>query len=373
MISKDEQVRAAIADQAGEWFVANDEEQLNAQDSATLAAWLKTSPVHIEEFLGVSVISRDLRELGTDSEFSLDAVLASARPENDTPVRALWPHVLAPASGPSSRSWLTAAVAMAALALFSVGLFWSWNNGMFAPVSLPAGSTAHRYETHHGEQQTVRLADGSVLHLNTDSAVSIRYDKAERFVVLASGEVDFEVAHDPNRAFRVSAGSAEVVAIGTIFDVRLESGSTVVSVVEGRVIVGQSPKSGKPGARSSEGLTLLTLQLAANQQIRVTEGTWSPLPVAIDAQHATAWVHRQIVFDREPLERVAAEFSRYSAKPIEIITPALRNLQISGVFSTDDTAAFIAFLRSLQDVRVEVSATRIRVSQRAAAAPPDHT
>jgi transmembrane sensor len=373
MISKDDQVRAAIADQAGEWFVANDAEPLNAQDSAALADWLKTSPVHIEEFLGVSVVSRDLRELGKDSEFSLDAILASVRAETDTPVGTLWPRVFARPRSILSRRWLTAAVAMAALALFSVGLFWSWNKGLWAPVPVSADSAAQHYETRHGEQRTVRLADDSVLHLNTDSAVSIRYGKTERFVLLTRGEAEFEVVHDPNRAFRVSAGSTEVVAIGTMFDVRLEPGSTVVIVVGGRVIVGQSPMSGKPGTRPSEELMPVTLQLGANQQIRVTEGAWDPVPMAIDAQHATAWLRRQIVFDQEPLERVAAEFSRYSPKPIEIVTLTLRDLQISGVFSTDDTAAFIAFLRSLKGVRVEVSATRIRVSQKAAVAPPDNT
>ncbi len=61
MNSNEEKIRAAIAEQAGEWFVANDEGPLDARDSAALAAWLKTSPVHIEEFLGVSVIARDLQ------------------------------------------------------------------------------------------------------------------------------------------------------------------------------------------------------------------------------------------------------------------------------------------------------------------------
>ena len=95
----------------------------------------------------------------------------------------------------------------------------------------------------------------------------------------------------------------------------------------------------------------------------MTEGEWPATPVAVDAQSATAWLRREIVFDHEPLERVAAEYNRYSPKPIEIATPALRNLQISGVFATDDTDAFIAFLRSLKGVRVEVTPTRIRVSR----------
>ena len=64
-------------------------------------------------------------------------------------------------------------------------------------------------------------------------------------------------------------------------------------------------------------------QLSADQQIRVTAAEGPATPVAIDAQRATAWLHRQIAFDHEPLELVAAEYNRYTSKPIEIATPAL--------------------------------------------------
>jgi transmembrane sensor len=105
------------------------------------------------------------------------------------------------------------------------------------------------------------------------------------------------------------------------------------------------------------------VQLKADQQLRVAEGNWPATPVAVDSQHTTAWLHRKIVFEQQPLERVASEFNRYAAKPIEIVTPALRDLEISGVFAIDDSEAFIAFLRSLDGVHVEVTATRILVSQ----------
>jgi transmembrane sensor len=354
MNSNDEQIRAAIAEQAGEWFVANDEERLDEGDSAALAAWLKTSPVHVEEFLGVSAIARDLKEARTDPEFTLEAVLARARAEDDTPVQPLRSRVIEAARGRTSARWLTAAVAMAACAVLSLGLLLTRNVRPIQHPSAPDGMTALHFETRHGEQLTRRLADNSVVHLNTDSAVTIRYSKTERLVMLTSGQADFDVAHEPDRAFRVFAGSAEVVDLGTKFDVRLEHDSTVVTVVEGRVAVGPS--------NSSQNHSPRFVQLSADQQIRMSEGEWPAVPVAVDAQRTTAWLHRQIVFDHEPLEHVAAEYNRYTSKPIEIATPALRNLQISGVFATDDPEAFIAFLRSLKGVRVEVTPTRIRVS-----------
>jgi transmembrane sensor len=181
--------------------------------------------------------------------------------------------------------------------------------------------------------------------------------------MLTSGQADFDVAHDPDRAFRVIAGSAEVVDLGTKFDVRLQHDSTVVTVIEGRVAVAPSPTTEELGTGSNQSHARRVVQLGANQQISVTEGEWPVTPVAVDAERTTAWLRHEIVFDHEPLERVAAEYNRYTAKPIEIATPALRNLQISGVFATDDTEAFIAFLRSLKGVRVEVTETRIRVSR----------
>jgi transmembrane sensor len=193
-----------------------------------------------------------------------------------------------------------------------------------------------------------------VLHLNTDSAVSVRYSKSERLLTLMSGQAEIEVNHEANRAFRVHTRSADIIDIGTQFDVRLERGSTVVTVVEGRVAVGPQNSSPNYAVRS--------IALTANQQLRVAEGEWPATPVAVDAERTTSWLHRQIAFDHEPLERVAAEYNRYISKPIEIATPALRTLRISGVFATDDSDAFIAFLRSLKGVRVEVTETRILVS-----------
>ena len=353
MISNEEKIRAAIAEQAGEWFVANDEGPLDAQDSEALAAWLKTSPLHIEEFLGVSAIARDLKEARTDSEYSLEAVLARARAVDDTPVQALWPRVIEAVTGRTSGRWLPAAMAMAACAVLGLGLLLRLNVRPMQHAPAPDVITELHFETRHGEQLTRRLADDSVVRLNTDSAVTIRYGKTERLVMLGYGQANFEIAHEPDRAFRVIAGSAEVVDIGTKFDVRLENDSTVVTVVEGRVVVGAS--------NSRQNRSPRFVELNADQQVRVTAGTVPTIPLAVDAQRITAWLHQQIIFDHEPLEHVAAEYNRYTSKPIEIATPALRSLQISGVFATDDPEAFIAFLRSLKGVRVEVTETRTRV------------
>jgi len=363
MNSSERQVHAAIAEQAAEWFVANDEQPLDPRDSGALAVWLKTSPVHIEEFLGVSAIARDLREARTDPGYSLEAILARARAEGESTVQALGSHDGFAIRARPSRLWLGGAVAMAASVVLSIGLFSWWNVRRAAQPPVAEDITELRFETRHGEQLSRRLADNSVVHLNTDSAVTIRYGKTERFIRLTAGQADFEVAHESGRTFRVLAGAAEVVDIGTNFDVRLGQNSTVVTVVEGKVEVGASPARETLGTNARQPQAARFVELAAGQQVSVAEGEWPAVPIAVDVQSTTAWLRQEIVFDHEPLERVAAEYNRYTAKPIEIETPALRSMQVSGVFSTDDPDAFIAFLRSLRGVRVEVTPTRISVSR----------
>src|ERR1700722_15198903 len=120
MNADDKRIRAAIAEQAGEWFVANEEGPMDARDSAALAAWLMTSPVHIGEFLGVSVVARDLKDARTDPEYSLEAVLARASAEEARRVQRLRPRLIEAVREVLSGRWFPAAAAMTVV--LSLGL-----------------------------------------------------------------------------------------------------------------------------------------------------------------------------------------------------------------------------------------------------------
>lgn len=350
----EDKIRAMVAEQAGEWFVANDDGPLDTREASALVDWFKASPVHIEEFLGVAAVARDLRLAQGNPEYSVEAIVARARDESGHVTESPWPRLVDAVGAGRPRRWFPAALAMACTLVFAVVLaLWTLRPGGRPAPAEPG--TAYQFATRHGEQLTRRLPDGSMLHLDTDSSLSIRYGKGGRSAVLSSGQVAFNVVHDPQRPFTVRAGGAEVVDLGTSFDVRLDGSSTVVTVMQGQVAV--RPTTQRPGATGE------FVELHANEQLRVVKGTWPVTPQAVDAERATAWLHRQIAFDHQPLEQVAAEFNRYTATPIEIVDPTLRQMQISGVFATDDTNGFVAFLRSLDGVRVDVTGTSIRVTR----------
>jgi transmembrane sensor len=341
--------------EAAEWFLANREE-LDSRQREDFTRWLRASPQHMEEYLAVSVIAVELSSICVDDR-PVEEIERSARGESDSGrVTVLRPPQ--PRRSVKPR-WLAIAATVLVVAGGAVAVLQMRNPP--TAVTMSAAAPVLRLETRHGEQLDRRLDDGSVVHLNTDSAVTIRYEKLQRFVLLTRGQADFEVAHDPARPFSVVAGSLEVIARGTNFDVRIMRDATVVTVVNGRVAVAPAPRQTQQGTQSAAAPAQLALELGAGQQARAAGDNWPPQVASVDPRQATAWLHRQIAFDAEPLAVVAAEFNRYSGKPIVIETASVGALRISGVFSTDDMDAFVAFLRSLKGVRVEVTDTRIRV------------
>jgi transmembrane sensor len=351
MTANDKRVRDLIGQEAAAWFVTNRGE-VSVAERQGFAAWLRASPVHVEEYLAISLIARDLYAACDDPEMSVESLLARVQSEQQG-VRE------SPAGrwylGSWIARWRPAVLAAAAVAVVSFAVLGLWAYRPALPSAGPAPETVTtlHFSTVHGEQRKERLADNSILYLNTDSVVTVRYSSRERNVTLESGEVEFEVAHLPQRSFNVSAGAARIADLGTTFNVRLMPDSTVVTVVNGRVAI--APVAGNPEAKP--------LQLTADQQVSVRANEWPAMIVPVDAQRSTGWLRRQITFEHEPLAKVVTEFNRYSAKTIEITTPALGSLEISGVFSVDDPDAFIAFLRSLEGVHVEVTEKHIRVSQ----------
>jgi transmembrane sensor len=341
MTVRDEEVRALIARQAADWFVAHRDGSLSANERQAFDEWLLVSPVHVEEYLGVALIAQALPTAADDPEIPLDAILERAGAVDEADVRPLGANILERHAILERRAvWNRWQFTVAALLVLVTGGFLWWNADHPAP---------QRYATGHGEQKTWRMADNSILRLNTDTAVTVRYRPAERLIEIDHGQAFFEVVHEPTRRFRVVAGATNIVAVGTQFDVYRDRVSTVVTVVEGQVIV------------AADSTLRRTLHVTAGGQVRVTAGAPLDHATPVDAQRSTAWLRRQIAFDQEPLAAVAAEFNRYGAVPIEIETPSLNTLMISGVFAADDTETFLAFLRTLDDVTVETTSTRIRV------------
>ena len=217
-----------------------------------------------------------------------------------------------PRHRPVGRRVLFAGAAAASVAIVAVGL-----------TSLgPLSALYADHATGVGGRKRIALADGSVVILNTATAVSVDYSSKERRVVLHDGEALFEVAKDASRPFIVVAGDVEVKAVGTAFVVRLKEACEHVTVSEGTVEV-------KIGSRPP-------IRVVAGQRLGVGEGDRLKLRT-VDIDAATAWQRGKLIFNRRPLEGVVAELQRYRAGRIVVLGDRLKALEVTGVFDLDDT------------------------------------
>jgi transmembrane sensor len=354
MTPSDEQVRSAVAQQAGTWFIANQSGSLEHAERAAFVAWLKASPIHVEEYLGVALVAHDLPAAAEDPQLPLESLIGLARADDTDGVVSLEAPLHVPEPGPkrigAPRAWSFATSMAAVVLLLAASALWWLRDGEL--LGLP-----RTYQTAHGEQRESQLPDGSKLLLNTDSAVTVRYTRSERVVEIARGQALFAVARDDPRRFRIAAANAHVIAVGTQVDVYRRSNSTIVTVVEGSVAV----LAGEPPQPGLSGLPPDAVRVDAGYQVHIDAGGVSAHPLPVDVQQALAWQQRKIAFEQRPLSEVANEFNRYGSIPIEIDDAALRALPISGVFDAYDIDSFVAFLQTLDGVRVERTKTRIRV------------
>jgi len=216
------------------------------------------------------------------------------------------------------------------------------------------------YRTLHGEQRIEQLPDGSVLRLDTDSEATVHYSVSERLIELKRGQALLEVAHENSRRFRVAAGEAGAIALGTRFDVYRRSSAIDFTVVSGEIAVFTGEP---PSLHGRAGLPTAVQRVTSGYQLSIDAGGMTAQPVPVDLNQTLGWLQHKIVFDHRPLAEVAAEFNRYGSIPVEVEDATLRALLVSGMFDADDTESFVAFLRTLPDVRVEKTPARIRVTR----------
>jgi transmembrane sensor len=358
MNEPDERIRDAIIEQAAHWYLRNREGGLSATEKGEFLQWLRASLQRTNEYLAIARLSGSLRAALADLNLDPARLLEQAQEEGSAMPVLLDPIGPRRRNRPESRNYKrTALVGLVAAAFIGAcALYWLTAPGFaWLPrvISVP-----------HGEQRTVQLNDGSVMHVNASSHLRVRFSRALRLIELDQGQAMFEVAHDSTRPFRVRAGGTEVTAVGTKFDVyRRGSQQVTVTVIQGKVdVMERDAQLPSPGPGSPD-TVLPIVHVVAGEQLQL--GAARRLAAKrVDVRAATAWVRREVMFEGRSLRDVTDEFNRYIPKPIEIEDPALNDLEVNGVFNAYDSDSFLVFLRQY-DVQVTEDSDAIHVGRRA--------
>jgi transmembrane sensor len=171
------------------------------------------------------------------------------------------------------------------------------------------------------------------------------------------------VAKNPDRPFIVRSGDVLVRAVGTQFDVNRTHDATIVTVVEGRVVVRRLEASDLAAPPQASGVQPALQAVALDAGEEVTASGAAPLlPEHANLNAATAWTRGTLVFEGTPLSKVVEDFNRQNERQLIIRDPSLEGMRISGVYSSTDPALLIKFLREQPGIKVDESASDIVIS-----------
>lgn len=311
---------ADIHDMAAAWVARNDRGPLGPDEQQNLQTWLAADPRH----MGAYVRAQAAWQLTGRSDIA-GAAIAIDKPPSTSRRRALT---------------LGAGALAAGLATVVIGV---------RHLGPP------RLSTDIGEVAQKSLPDGSVVTLDTASAITTRFKPSERYIQLDRGQALFDVAKDAKRPFVVAAGPIRVKAIGTAFIVNhTEKGAEIV-VTEGVVAVWNIAAPGKP------------VTLTAGQSAQIDNETEKPVAIramsAAQIDQKSAWRMGQIILSGETLAYAASEFNRYNAEKIEIADADLARKTLVGGFRTSDPHGFAAVAASVLHARVQKNGNTILLTR----------
>ena len=327
-------------DEAIDWLAREDEGRLTPDQRAQLQAWLDANA-----------------ERRVIYERARDAVGAPNRYSAHPQMMEMRSAALAALSQrPRRPGWVAAAAAAVAVAVLGTG--WSalgpdTNPGVsrleraVAPLTPTLNPNAAIYRTAVGERTNVKLPDGSIAVLNTDSVVKVAYTGRERGVRLVKGQALFQVAHNKRVPFQVYAGDRRITAVGTTFDVRLDAEKVKVTLVEGVVRVARVARVPTPAAPPAQQVTMSAGELLEAGPT----ATMTVRPADVRAQ--TSWQSGLLVFKSATLAEAVEEVNRYTDRPVAIADPSIAGYRVTGVFRTADPGRFAAAVTEVLPVEVQ--------------------
>jgi transmembrane sensor len=370
--------RKRVAEEAAEWWVTLQGEVTRAQREHYVD-WLRESSVHVAEMLHVAQVHGALEQWS--------GIPIDGSREEDENIVALPSSVHRP-EAQRIRSetrprrhfvWTMAAALLVITSTAAVLLF---------------GGRGGVIQTERGERREVALADGSVVQVDPETRLRIKYEGRVRRVFLDHGRALFHVAKNAERPFLVESNNTTVRAVGTAFAVEQQANAVLVTVAEGKVAVFPTESSpdqihaGSSTAVSTEARSKVAtdsspqpsapslppirtplgegeptsaipptgsphaILLTANQQVTVARSGSAESVRTVDSGRELAWADGRLIFENSSVGDAVRQFNRYNRIQIVINDADLARRPISGVFSAADPESFAAFIQSVARVRV---------------------
>lgn len=194
----------------------------------------------------------------------------------------------------------------------------------FTPPEKKDPQLISRYNP-EGRKSEIRLQDGSVIILNSESSVSFQevFSDTARMVWL-DGEAFFDVAEDSVKPFYVVSENIKIRALGTSFNVNAYSVSEGISV---------SLASGKVSVSDMKKAAVNPVILLPGQQVSYHKKVNSFSPVSeYDPVKVEGWKDGILSFDKAGLEEIIQKLNRWYGVDVQVKNKPDDTISYTGTF-----------------------------------------
>ncbi|WP_314409979.1 DUF4880 domain-containing protein [Pseudomonas kuykendallii] len=295
-----------VLQEAADWFAVLHSGRVGEDERSAWQAWL-AHPEHAHAWRRVERLSGQLQRLSSEPGGRAAASMLGSRCGRRQALRTL--------------SVLCGGGALAWLGVDRLGA-----RGWFASQRSAVG-----------EIRGLRLADGSRLWLNTDSAVDIAFDDAARTLSLYRGEILVDAPTERRPLLLRSAEGVLRSERGARFSLRQLDGETQLSLYAGDFML------------RGAGSAAATLLSAGRQWRFSSAGAVTSGPLQRAAQ---AWAGGMLLADDMRLDAFLAELGRYRHGYLGC-DPRIAGLRVVGAFPLADTERVLDALAGTLPVRVQ--------------------
>lgn len=189
--------------------------------------------------------------------------------------------------------------------------------------------------TDSGERRSVRLADGSTLHLDSASAINVDLRGRTRLLHLVQGQVAIDVMLD-GRAMEVQVDDTRIQVFGTRLQIARYRDHDELVVLAGKAMVLQGGDQRLVNA--GERVTFSPTRINASEKA--------------DSKTADAWRQGKLLANNQPLSEVLERLAGYQGLRVWLMDEQAAYRRISGTFDLDRPAQSLERLAGEQQLNL---------------------
>lgn len=177
-----------------------------------------------------------------------------------------------------------------------------------------------------GKKTKIKLPDGSLVYLNSESSIKYFTDFADNRLVHLQGEAFFEVQSDPNKPFTVITGPVSTQAIGTSFNINAyEEGLEIkVALATGKIRVRHEENGKEIYVDPGEGVDFNLIDAQLTKDL-------------VNIQKILNWKNGILQFEKVPFPHVIKTLERWYGVDFEVKNQKeLPQFKCSGTFEPNE-------------------------------------